>query len=56
MFQPKECPTMRDVSNVLESLREDLVENGVSSRRLRQSIFSMLVNSKCNTIGNSAMA
>ena len=22
---PKECPTMRDVSNVLESLREDLV-------------------------------
>jgi serine/threonine protein kinase len=53
---PEECPTMRDVSNVLESIREDLVENGVSSRRLRQSIFSMLVNSKCNTIGNSAMA
>ena len=44
------------VSNVLESLREDLGENGGSSRRLRQSMFSMFVNSKCNIVGNSAIA
>jgi serine/threonine protein kinase len=42
----EERPTMRDVSTVLESLRKDLVENGTASRRLRQSISSLLANSK----------
>jgi serine/threonine protein kinase len=42
----EERPTMRDVSTMLESLREDLVENGTTSRRLRQIISSLLANSK----------
>jgi hypothetical protein len=32
---PNECPTMRDVVMVLESLRNDLGENLAASRRLR---------------------
>ena len=45
-YSTEECPTMRDVSTMLESLREDLVENGTASRRLRQIISSLLANSK----------
>jgi hypothetical protein len=35
---------MRDVVMVLESLRNDLGENAVASRRLRQSMSNLLSN------------
>ena len=41
---PNERPTMRDVVLVLERLRNDLGENEVASRRLRQSISNLLNN------------
>ncbi len=41
---PNERPTMRDVIMVLENLRNDLGENVVPSRRLRQSISNFLSN------------
>eukprot|EP00253_Pinus_taeda_P029017 PITA_29017 len=41
---PNERPTMRDVVLVLERLRNDLGENEVASRRLRQSISNLLSN------------
>eukprot|EP00253_Pinus_taeda_P035401 PITA_35401 len=41
---PNERPTMRDVVMVLENLRNDLGENAIASRRLRQSISDLLSN------------
>eukprot|EP00253_Pinus_taeda_P028950 PITA_28950 len=39
---PEERPTMRDVVRMLESIREDLMENIVPSRGLRRSISNLL--------------
>ena len=41
---PSERPTMSDVVMVLETLKEDLVENAAGSRILRQSISNLLAN------------
>eukprot|EP00253_Pinus_taeda_P016004 PITA_16004 len=49
---PKERPTMRVVVRMLESIRGDLVENVVASRRLRRSISKFLIDT--NAIRNDA--
>lgn len=47
---------MRDVSTMLESLREDLVGNSIASRSLKQSISALLANSNYNAIRDNAVA
>ena len=47
---------MRDVSTMLESFRDDLVENSGASWRLTPSISAMLGASNYNTIMNNAVA
>jgi len=49
---PEERPTMKVVVAVLESIREDLAANPISSRGLRRSISNLLSNS--NAISNDA--
>eukprot|EP00253_Pinus_taeda_P012806 PITA_12806 len=49
---PEERPTMRVVVRMLESIKEDLEANAVASRRLRQSISKLLINT--NAIRNDA--
>lgn len=41
-YSPEKRPTMRDVVRMLESIREDLMENIVPSRGLRRSISNLL--------------
>ena len=53
-YSLEERPTMRVVVRMLESIREDLVENIVSSRGLRRSISNLL--SKTNATSNGAPA
>ena len=51
---PEERPTMRVVVRMLESIRENLVENEFSSKRLRWSISNLLINT--NATRNDASA
>jgi len=53
---PKERPTMRDVSTLLESFKKDLVEKNVASKRSKESISAMLANIKHTATRNSEMA
>eukprot|EP00253_Pinus_taeda_P033008 PITA_33008 len=49
---PNERPTMKFVVTALESIKEDLVENSITSRGLRRSISNLLSN--LNTTSNDA--
>eukprot|EP00253_Pinus_taeda_P012679 PITA_12679 len=49
---PNERPTMKFVLTALESIKEDLVENSITSRGLRRSISNLL--SSLNTASNDA--
>jgi len=53
---PKEHPTMRDVSTMLESFKNDLLENIVASKRSKQSISTLLAKNKHIATRNNAMA
>eukprot|EP00253_Pinus_taeda_P001296 PITA_01296 len=53
---PTARPTIRDVSTMLESIREDLVGNSITSRSLKQSISALLANSNYSAIRNNAVA
>ena len=46
---PMERPTMKVVVSILESIREDLIPNSVTSKRLKQSISNLLRNSDATT-------
>jgi serine/threonine protein kinase len=53
-YSLQERPTMRVVVRMLESIREDLVENIVSSRGLRRSIPNLLSNTNATSNGAPA--
>ena len=45
---PNERPTMREVVPMLKNLKEDLVANTISSRKLRRSISKLLRNTNAS--------
>lgn len=54
--EPKERPTMRDVSTMLESFKNDLLKNNVASWRSKQSISTLLAKNKHTATKNDVVA